>query len=240
VSRGTRLLVLTGAALAVACVEAPSVEHADAPKANASHSTDLPWPLPLPSSSMELPVELRAPARPGDHLDRAADWLVHALHDAGYRELAFYDVPEGFALATGLELIDDQGYGSFPPDPALRFSARYPEQPFFSMAFWSELLANKTGRFRAFLFVVHDGGFGYAKDVVDNAPVVWTHPSKSLPLSRVDLEYKAQDKWYLLVYEIERRRESAVAKLVEAPTDPSVHFEKSGVKAALAREAGGG
>ncbi len=238
-------MACAGVAFAIATAifggcEPTTAEHAAAPSTSHATLPDLPWLLPVPSSSMELPAELRAPARPGDHLDRAANWLARALTGAGYRDLAFYDVPDGFAIATALELTDDQGYGTFPPDPSLRFSAHYPPEPFFTMTFWSDLLANKTGRFRGLVFVVHDGNFGYAKDVVDNAPVVWTHPSKTLPLSRVDLDYKAEDKWYLLVYEFERRPGSSVAKLVETPTDPAVHFEKSGAKAALAQEAGGG
>jgi hypothetical protein len=215
---------------------AKSADDAPAPAtalAATADQTDLAWPLPLPSTSMEIPSELRAPAAPGDHLTRPADWLAKALHAAGYQELVWYDIPEGFALVPGLELTDDQGLGLVPPDAALRFSASWPREGFFTMRFWSQLLVHKTGRFRALVFVVVDHPFGYSKDITDAEPVIWKHPSRTLPLSRADLAYKAQDKWYMLVYEFEHGAGEAAARLVERPTDPAVHLEKSGIRAAL-------
>jgi hypothetical protein len=182
---------------------------------------------------MEIPTSLHAPAARGDHLTRPADWLAQALHDSGYQDLVWYDIPEGFAILTAPELTDDQGFGLTPPDAAMRFSASWPRDAFFTLRFWSELFARKHGRYRGLMFIVVDHPFGYAKDIVDNEPVIWKKPSHTLPLSRADLAYKAQDKWYMLVYEFEHGAGRAPAKLVAQPVDPAVHFEKSGVKAAL-------
>jgi hypothetical protein len=226
---------VTAALVAVsACEEAPPAKS----PSGELEQTDLPWPLPVPSTSMEIPRELRAPAEAGAHLTRAADWLSHALRDTGYRDLSWYDVPGGFALVTGLELIDDQGLAMAHPDPAVRFSAIYPPRGFFTMRFWSELLAGRTGRFRLFVFVVIDQPFGYSKDVTD-PEVVWKHPAEELPLSRADLIYKPQDKWYVLVYELEHPAGTDHARLVEHPSDPGLHLTKSGIAAALEREATG-
>jgi hypothetical protein len=223
----------SAAAVVTACEEAPP---AKVPSAAELEQTDLPWPLPLPSTSMEIPRELRAPAEAGNHLTRPADWLSSALREAGYRDLNWYDIPGGFALVTGLELIDDQGLAMAHPDPALRFGAIYPPLGFFTMRFWSQLLAERTGRFRLFVFVVIDQPFGYSKDVTD-PEVVWKHPAQELPLSRADLPYRPQDKWYVLVYELEHPPGTDHAKLVEHPSDPALHLTKSGVAAALEREA---
>lgn len=199
--------------------------------------TDLPWPLPLPSSSMEIPKELRVVPAPGDRLTVAADRLVRALRAAGYADLRFYDIPKGFALVTPLELIDDQGLAVAHPDPKQRFSAAYPGEGFFTMRFWSDLLRAKTGRFRVFVFVVIDHPFGYAKDVTD-AEILWKHPTPELPLSRADLAYTAEDQWYALVYEVVHASGTDLVTMAEHPSDPALHLAKSGVQAALQRLAG--
>ena len=197
---------------------------------------DLPWPVPGPSTSMEIPAELRAPAGPGSHLNRAADWLVTALHEAGYTDLAFYDVPGGFVVMPSLELVDDQGLGATPADPALRFSGKLPQTRFFTMAFWSELLARRKGRYRLFLFVVIDKPFGYSTDVTEGH-LLWRPPSRELPLDRAEMPYDAHDGWYALVYEFEKAGNAPSAKLALEPVDPAVNLAKSGVLAALKREA---
>ena len=227
---GVLALVFTAAA---ACEQGPQPETPRTPAASHGQTqTDLPWPVPLPSTSMEIPAALRAPAEPGSHLTRASDWLARALVEAGYSDFRWYDIPKGFALVTRLELIDDQGQAMAHPDPAVRFSVEYPPLGFFTMRFWAELLHGRTGRFRALVFVVIDHPFGYAKDVTD-AQIVWMHPSRELPLNRADLAYTAEDNWYALVYEVERADLHDNVHLVERPSDPSAHLNKSGILAAL-------
>ncbi len=228
--------LLVGGLSAQACAAIAGCEEdppAKAPESQApAEAMDLPWPLPVPSSSMEIPRELCAPAEPGDHLTRASEQLARALHEAGYADLRYYDIPEGFAVVTRLELIDDQGLANAPTDPALRFGTPYPQLRFFTMRFWSRLVANRVGRFRLFVFVVLDHPFGYSKDVTD-PEVVWKHPSSELPLDRADLPYKPEDKWFALVYEVENPPGSVAARLVPAPAEPALHLEKSGILAAL-------
>src|SRR5580693_6151274 len=60
---GVRIAAVT---LAIAACDPPSpARHASS---GASGRVDLPWPLPSPSTSMEIPAELRAPVEPGSHL----------------------------------------------------------------------------------------------------------------------------------------------------------------------------
>jgi hypothetical protein len=201
-----------------------------------NHRLEMPWPLPAPSTSLEIPAELRAPAAPGNHLNRPADWLAAALHEAGYTDLSYYDVPGGFVIVPGLELVDDQGQGMTPPDPVLRFSGKLPQTRFFTMGFWSELLAHRKGRYRQLVFVVMDGPMGYSTDVTDGH-LLWRPPSHDLPLVRAEMPYDGHQRWYALVYEFEKGSASPSAKLVAQPTDPAVHLAKSGVLAALKQEA---
>jgi hypothetical protein len=205
---------------------------AKSPASAAMGNTDLPWPLPLPSSSTEIPRDLIATPEAGNRLGVAADRLTRALLAAGYKDLRFYDIPEGFAVATPLELIDDQGLAMPHPDPAIRFSATYPSEGFFTMRFWSDLLSGKVGRFRLFVFVVIDHPFGYAIDVTD-AQVLWKHPSAELPLNRSDLAYTANDHWYALVYEVTHPKGTDRVTLVEHPSDPMTHLTKAGILASL-------
>ena len=205
--------------------------------AGATAGAELPWPLPLPSSSTEIPRDLRATPESGSRLGVAAQRLSRALADAGYKNLRFYDIPAGFALVTPLELIDDQGLATPHPDPAVRFSAAYPAEGLFSMRFWSQLSAGKAGRYRMFVFVVIEHAFGYTNDVT-NAQVAWKEPSAKLPQSREDLAYTAQDQWYALVYEVEHPRGTDRVKLVEHPSDPMTHLAKAGILGSLGRLAG--
>jgi hypothetical protein len=226
-----RLLALP-LVLATGCEPPPPPE---VPRAAASE-TDFPWPVPLPSTSLEIPANLHAPAEPNSRLKRAGDWLSRALREVGYSDFLWYDVPNGFALVTRLELIDDQGFGYAHPDPATRFSAVYPPLGFFTMRFWSQLLAGKTGRFRTLVFVVIDQPFGYCKDVTDSQ-IVWKHPSHELSLSRAEVEYRADYKWYALVYEVERAGPNGHLGMVQNPADPAKHLTKAGIFAALAHVA---
>jgi hypothetical protein len=226
------LAIVQGLALA-GCDEEPPPKTVARPAAD----TDLPWPLPLPSSSTEIPRDLCATPEAGSRLGVAADRLALALAGAGYKNLRYYDVPEGFAVVTPLELIDDQGLAMPHPDPAVRFSGTYPPEGFFTMRFWSQLLAGRVGRFRLFVFVVIDHPFGYTPDVTD-AQVLWKHPAPELPLSRGDLSYTAKDHWYALVYEVVHPRGTDRVTLVEHPSDPALHLAKAGILASLQRLAG--
>jgi hypothetical protein len=187
---------------------------------------------------MEIPAELRAPAANGAHLSVAADWLAKALHEAGYADLAYYDVPGGFVVMGGLELVDDQGQGLTPPDPAMRFGGKLPAGRFFTMPFWSELLAKRRGRYRLMMFVVIDKPFGYSTDVTEGH-MLWRQPSRELPLVRAEMPYDGHDGWYALVYEFEKAPDAPSAKLAGEPVDPGVNLTKSGILPALDREAHG-
>lgn len=196
----------------------------------------MPWPLPSPSTSMEIPADARAPVVPGARLAAAAEWLKRGLAQAGYPVVAFYDVPGGFVVRTPMELIDDQGQGMTPPDANLRFAAQPSHTRFFTTPFWADLLAGRTGRYRIMLFVVTGETLGYSTDLTDGH-LAWRPPSMTLPLDRVDVPYDAHDRWFMLAYEFEHPR-GQPAKLVAEPADPAVHLEKSGVLAALRAEAG--
>jgi hypothetical protein len=225
------LLALVLALGATSCDEEPP---AKSPVGSQHGGTDLPWPLPLPSSSTEIAKDLRATPVPGGRLTVAANRLSLALHAAGYNDLRFYDIPQGFALVTPLELIDDQGQAMAHPDPKQRFGAAYPSEGFFTMRFWSDLLHGKTGRFRLFVFVVIDHPFGYAKDVTD-AEILWKHPSVELPLSRADLAYTSEDHWYALVYEVVHPSGTDLVTMAEHASDPALHLAKSGILDSLKR-----
>jgi len=196
----------------------------------------LPWPLPSPSTSMVIPRDLRAPATPGARLDVAARWLSNALHEAGYRALTYYDVPGGFVVLCGLELVDDHGLGLTPPDPSLRFSRNLPQGRFLSLSFWSQLLAGQRGHYRLMTFVVIDDVFDYAMDVTDGH-LLWRKPSRALPLVRAEMPYDGHEGWYAVIYEVEKTANAQSAKLASHPVNPSVNLAKSGILAALEHEA---
>jgi hypothetical protein len=114
-----------------------------------------PWPPPEPSSFARLPRTALVDAAHPATLKSVAARLAAALERAQYPDYTFFSVPGGFAMATRIERIDEQGV----PLGELRFAPPNAFEPFALVACVKNLFFAPTGLYRQFLFVVTDQPF---------------------------------------------------------------------------------
>lgn len=112
---------------------------------------DLALPLPKPSARRNLaPATFGAPQKLGD-IERR---LRGKFEQRGYEDAAYYRVPNGFAMASAIERIDDGGRAYPSPD---RFALEASGLCRFRLALGSLLdclLQADPGRYRMIVFVV--------------------------------------------------------------------------------------
>jgi hypothetical protein len=105
------------------------------------------WPPPASSAFAGIPSQLFAQ---GSTLADVALDFEEALARVGYSRLAYFYVPYGFAIVTGIEQIKDDGS---PLDSARRWFAE-PAIEFSLAGYLRLLLAAPIGRYRAIVFVL--------------------------------------------------------------------------------------
>ena len=120
-----------------------------------------PWPPPEPSSRLRLP---REPFLDASDLDAAAFLLIEPLRKAGYWEYSFHRVPNGFALVTRLERINEDG--SQAPE-GLRYRLPSDEEPFSLSSYFERLFFAPQGYYRLIVFVVTDRPFTATGDPIE-------------------------------------------------------------------------
>jgi len=137
----------SGAALNEVVVTAVGVKN---PKGFVS----FPWPPPNPSAQTLLDQDYFSSSH---NLKDVDNTLVHALKSLGYSDLAYYYVPDGFALVTKIEQMNDKGETLSEP---ARWSAHV--KPLTKLS-WSQYLRSlffsTPGYFRIIVFVVTDKPF---------------------------------------------------------------------------------
>jgi hypothetical protein len=105
------------------------------------------WPPPSPSAMASIHRRLFTP---NSTLADVAEQLTSALKRAGYDNLSYYYVPQGFAIVTGIEQIRDDGS---PLDSDRRWFAEPAVE--FSLAEYIRLLLRApVGRYRSIVFTI--------------------------------------------------------------------------------------
>lgn len=114
---------------------------------------EFPWPPPRPSSLVVVPCAFPV-SDPGPTLGDVNDRLRMALDATGYYDLAYFLVPDGFALVTRLEQINPDGS---PKNPPARWEAHVePMEEFSLAAYIRALFAATPGYYRVIVFAVTD------------------------------------------------------------------------------------
>ena len=86
------------------------------------------------------------------HLADVANELERAFNSAGYVERSYYAVPQGFAIAARLEMINPDGS---PVAEANRWSASIAPPKVFSLSSYLQALLGATpGEYRVVVFIV--------------------------------------------------------------------------------------
>jgi hypothetical protein len=136
-------------------------------------------------------------------LGDVGDILRHALNEQGYYELSFYSVPDGFALATRLERIEDDGRSA-------RESGRWTTSTApvkFELADILERLSGvPPGRFRVILFVVTSEAFTLdPRTVTSEEALAWVSAgANKLPKPYYGIPVSEGSDCTALIYEFER------------------------------------
>lgn len=194
---------------------------------------NFPWPPPHASASEVLDGRLFRRARTLAGVDSI---LVNALKRSGYFERSYYRVPQGFALVTRIEQIDEQAAPR--PDPARWSLEVKPFEEFTITNYLKSLFQASVGRFRIIAFIVTNQPV--TEDTSDetsfNEAVAWLKlGAKSLPESIGQLAFRSDYRCTALIYEF-RKPESAEAMLVNPSINQgAVHLQKAKILQSLNR-----
>ena len=180
---------------------------------------------------MVVPRMLLAnPATLGDVDDR----LRAALRVAGYDDLGYFAVPNGFAAVTRLERIEPTGE---PVADASRWQMTVPADPSFSLFdYLRALLTAQTGHFRVIAFVVTPTPFTGSPGEVDAVSARrWASTGRNaLPPPMRSQVFTADYSVTALVYEFSKiRGERSVHYDLPGDLSATTHLEASGILAAL-------
>jgi len=178
---------------------------------------DFPWP-PKASTFTKIPSTYLAEAGHPTTLKGVADRLENAFGNAGYKQVGYYSIPNGFALVSRLEQFKPNG---LPADENYRWLEEIEPPKFFSLDYLIALIAGKTGRFRVIVFAVSPDLFVQAegKKVESNqAGTLAIQGANKLPKEVGDLPFTNEYICTGLVYEFERQGSEKTAQFKENST----------------------
>jgi tetratricopeptide (TPR) repeat protein len=195
-----------------------------------------PWPPPKASASDTVSRQLLLGSREHLLLGDAAAALDLAFRKAGYGEKSFYGVPDGFAMASRIEQMNQDGTSL--EDPADRWSLKVPPIRKFSFsAYMTALFRARPGYYRVIVFVVTSHLFSQSgAEITSDDAKRWSSSGlNGLPDDIASRDYTSAYRCTALIYEF-KRMETQRAEFV----DPSeitgqIHLEKAGLLAALSQ-----
>jgi hypothetical protein len=198
---------------------------------------EFPWPPPRASATEVIPSKLLKAKTGATSLRDVERRIRQVLGENGYSEASFYAVPDGFALVTRLEQINDDGT---PKEGPQRWSLEVPRLSEFSFsAYLRALFLAPPGYFRVIVFIVtpHPIVQSEAKVTPKEAGHWLTAGADRLPESLGTLDFSREA--YLctaLVYEFNRRTESDEPAILDPGNIPGrIHLLKAGLWEALTR-----
>ena len=190
------------------------------PKPKTTKMAEFPWPPPKASGLQVLEADF---LEEDTSLYEAANRIATALRAADHHEHRYYSVPNGFAIATRLELIDKDGE---------RIEKLYGDEidflQYLKGLFWK---SPKGGNFRMVIFIVTDQGFGTNGDELtrDKADTLFQDGHNALDRRYKDYKLTEDHTMTALVYEFFMPPNSKKAS-VNLPGNLTVqtHLRKAG------------
>lgn len=185
----------------------------------------LEFPPPKPSSRYIFNKELFMNC---DILEDVNQIISNALIANGYSEKSYFSVPNGFAVVTRIEKINEDGTSMEPPE---RWSISANSFKFTISNYLKALFLGNKGYYRVIVFIITDKSFSTTKKVVTREEAFAWLQVGSLTLPDLIGEKKFTKKYKVisLVYEF-TKKESTDPIL----SDPSVltgqiHLNKSNI-----------
>lgn len=190
------------------------------------------WPPPKASEEYVLPRSVFGDgSRPQvfSDIDRI---LVAALNAGGYAARSYYSVPNGFALATRIEQINEDGT---PKTPPARFALEpEPVSIWQPREYFRALLKGVPGYYRVIVFILTDTPFQASGERPTEAQATgWVSSGVNvLPRAIGDLPFTRDVNCTALVYEFTRKPgadSDATQFDVPGRLDAMTHLVKSGI-----------
>lgn len=192
---------------------------------------EFPWPPPKASAWDVIPNELLSTDRPPT-FDDVEQRLGRALSAAGYHQRSLFAVPNGFAIVTQLERIEDDGA----PLRARRWLAGAPST--FSLeTYFRRLLHAEPGRYRLVVLIVSDAPFSAtgAYMTASEASDLASRGVNVLPQPVAEELYSPRHRCTALIYEFRRAGTADSELIVPSPLPGRDHLVRAKIWAALER-----
>lgn len=189
-----------------------------------------PWPPHKPSVQIRLPREAFAGA---ETLSAVASQIIAPLRAAGYWEHSFYQVPNGFALVTRLERINEDGSR---PSETIRYNVEEDARVFSLAGYIKRLFFASPGYFRLIVFVVAGEPFTASGKTLEQALALDLLHSgaNALPPAYEKIKFDNGYGIDALIYEFKKDRQGeAAAQLQPGRIGPHIHLSKAGLSEAF-------
>lgn len=193
---------------------------------------DFPWPPPTPSAIASLTLgSVGRAAGAGSTFADVDARITEALTAAGYDERAYYGLPNGFAVVTGLEQVDANGYSM----QAGRWVSHLTPMSMtdFSLGnYLAALFGAPKGYYRTFVFLVTSDLVVQSGTPVSQAEAGnWViEGANKLPDSLKALSYTKDHTCTVYVYEFIQSGMGAQANLdIPSSITGRQHLERAGL-----------
>jgi len=188
-----------------------------------------PWPPPQASSRLVLANSLLVSGQQNPNLGNIDDRITAALLSAGYSERAYFAVPDGFAIVTKLEQINNDGTSKQPPARWVATGDSGPSS-FSLSSYIRALFTANAGYYRVIAFLVTDVPFAAtgAAPTEDQTTSWLRNGFNALPADVRQQPYGAGFSCTALIYEFERT-ESSPPTLTSNGPDAETHLQKAGI-----------
>jgi hypothetical protein len=159
--------------------------------------------------------------------------LEKALARVGYTKVSYFYVPYGFAIATGLEQIKDDGS---PFDAARRWFAEPAIEEFSLTGYLRLVLRAPIGRYRAMVFAFTTKDYDLIGIQITRSDLVAIIKSGSLRLPDFYREviFDRHYTVYALIYEFQGRAGSEPVLVNPSAISASEHLKRAKIFSALA------
>ncbi len=192
------------------------------------------WPPPNASTKAKVERNLLAVSGAPTTLGQVADRLERAFDQAGYREIGWYSVPKGFALASRLEQTNPDG--TCKPEEE-RWKAKACTPPIHSLGeYIRALFIPQKGHFRLIVFVVTSVPFDQTAPAPSREDAIeWVDIGVSaLPAAIKKQRFTEEHQCTALIYEFLQIGTDSPAKFVDdASISCREHLKRARLLAAL-------
>jgi len=189
-----------------------------------------PWPPPRASATVNIPNHLLMNQGQSTTLADVATKLESVMQQAGYAEISYFSAPGGYAIASRIEQINDDGV---PKEPPARWSLQISKPGIFSLKeYLLALFTAPKGRFRVIVWIVTNKPFVQNSDkITPEEAMEWVRSgATAIPKTLGELTYTGDYRTTALIYEFEKSADAAEA-IVKAPSSISGqdHLIKSNI-----------